>query len=213
MKTKGQNGLVAIAFVLGLLVCGCRHTTTKYSNLPGASPAGAALNPVALPNQRDPAWLKPPADLFTLGPGDRVEVEILGEPASRTTTIIAPDGKIYFNLLPGIDVWGATLGQAKALLEKELSNYVKEKPQVSVVLRGVESKRVWVLGRVQAPGVYAMTTPMTVLEAVSMAGGTLALSNYRDQEVAGFSEELADLPRSFVIRHGKLLPVDFQKLI
>src|SRR5437588_179578 len=120
MKTKGQSGFVVI--VLGLLVCGCRHTTLKYADLPGAAPEGAALNPVALPNQRDPAWLKPPTDLFTLGPGDRVELEILGEPASRTITIIAPDGKIYFNLLPGIDVWGATLAPAKALHEKELSN-------------------------------------------------------------------------------------------
>jgi len=66
--------------------------------------------------------------------------------------------KIYFNLLPGIDVWGATLSQTKALIENEFSNYVREKPQVTIVVRGIESKRIWVLGRVQAPGVYAMTT-------------------------------------------------------
>src|SRR5213075_3544856 len=144
---------------------------------------------------------------------DRLEIEVIGDPASRTITIVGPDGKIYFSLLPGIDVWGATLAQAKALLEQEFAKYVREKPQVGIVLRGIESKRVWILGRVQAPGVYAMTTPLTLLEALSMAGGTMSLANYQDQEAAGISEDLADLNHSFVIRQGKLLPVDFAGLL
>jgi protein involved in polysaccharide export with SLBB domain len=127
--------------------------------------------------------------------------------------MVAPDGKIYFNLLPGVDVWGLTLAQAKARLEDELSKFVRERPQVSLVLRTIESKRIWILGRVQAPGVYAMTMPTTVLEAISMAGGTMTLSNYRDQEAAGISEELADLRRSFLIRQGKLLPINFERLL
>jgi protein involved in polysaccharide export with SLBB domain len=94
-----------------------------------------------------------------------------------------------------------------------LANYVREKPQVSIILRGVESKRIWILGRVQAPGVYAMAAPMTLLEAISMAGGTLSLSNYRDQEAAGINQEMADLRHSFVIRQGKVLPVDFEHLL
>jgi protein involved in polysaccharide export with SLBB domain len=161
----------------------------------------------------DPAFLKPPAEPFTLGPGDKLEVELLGDPASRTMTIVGPDGKIYFSLLPGVDVWGMTLSQATAALQRELGRYVREQPQVSIVLRGVESKRIWILGRVQVPGVYAMATPTTVLEALSMAGGTLTLASYRDQEAAGISEELADLKRSFVLRNGKILPVDFHRLL
>jgi polysaccharide biosynthesis/export protein len=81
------------------------------------------------------------------------------------------------------------------------------------VLRGVESKRVWVLGRVQAPGVYALATPMTLLEALSLAGGTLGLSSFQNQSAGIVSDELADLRRSFVLRQGKLLPVDFQRLL
>ncbi len=46
-----------------------------------------------------------------------------------------------------------------------------------------------------------------------MAGGTLSLANYQDQEAAGIGEELADLSRSFVIRQGKLLPIDFAQLL
>src|ERR1051326_5978545 len=176
------------------------------------APAGT-LTKVTLANQLDPAWLQPSPDLFTLGPGDKVEIEILGEPTSRATTIVAPDGKLYFNLLPGIDVWGMTIMQAKAALERELSKYVKQQPQVSIVLRGIESKRIWVLGRVQAPGVYPIAGPTTLLEAISLAGGTLSLTSFRDQAAAGINQELADLRRSFVVRQGRLLPVDFNGLL
>jgi protein involved in polysaccharide export with SLBB domain len=81
------------------------------------------------------------------------------------------------------------------------------------VLRGVESKRIWILGRVQVPGVYPLAAPMTLLEAISTAGGTLGLSAFRDQSAAGMTEELADLRRSFVLRQGKLLPLNFERLL
>src|SRR6266850_1134578 len=213
----------AWVFLLVLLTA-CEHVQPQFGDLPttpGTEPSAsttgttnsAVLSPVALNKQIDPSWLQPPTQLFTLGPGDKLEIELLGEPTSRNTTIVAPDGKIYFNLLTGLDAWGLTLAQAKQRLESELGKYVRQQPQVSMVLRGVESKRVWVLGRVQVPGVYPLATPVTLLEALSVAGGTLSLSSFRDQSAAGMTEELADLRRSFVLRQGKLLPVDFQRLL
>jgi protein involved in polysaccharide export with SLBB domain len=208
--------LIAVAL---LLAAGCQHPRERYTDLNISSPATGAPDPpadassMASTNTIDPAWLQPPTELFTLGPGDRLELEIIGEPLSRTTTIVAPDGKIYFNLLPGVDVWGLTLIQAKARIERELAQYVRQQPQVSIVLREVESKRFWMLGRIQAPGVYPLAWPTTVLEAISLAGGTMSLAAYRDQEAAGVGEELADLQRSFIIRGGKLLPVDFSRLL
>jgi polysaccharide biosynthesis/export protein len=164
-------------------------------------------------NRIDPALLQPPAEPYTLGPGDRVEIALIGEPASKVISIVGPDGKLYFDLLPGLDVWGLTLKQTKALIEKQYSQFVREPPKVSIILREVASRRVWILGRVQAPGIYPMSGPMTLLEAISTAGGTMSLASYRDQEAAGVGEELADLKRSFVVRDGKLLPVNFERLI
>jgi protein involved in polysaccharide export with SLBB domain len=77
----------------------------------------------------------------------------------------------------------------------------------------VASKHIWILGRVQAPGIYPMTGPTTLLEALSEAGGSLSLTSYQDQDAAGVGAELADLQRSFVVRNGKLLPVDFSRLL
>jgi len=224
---RGPSALALVIILAALLGSGCKNPRPHYSDLPGAvtqsrtlagTPADAAsrggLSPVTLNNQIDPGWLHPPNELFTLGPGDKLEIELLGEPTSRSTTIVAPDGKIYFNLLPGVDVWGLTIAQAKQRLEGELyPKYVKQPLQVSLVLRAVESKRIWILGRVQAPGVYPLATPMTLIEGISMAGGTLSLSSFRDQSATGMNEELADLRRSFVLRQGKLLPIDFQRLL
>src|ERR1051326_3138395 len=166
-----KSGLFGVCLLV--LLTACKHTETQvqYSALepahsqdaasatsspaarsPETSPMAAiSPQPVALASKLDPGWLQPPSDPFTLGPGDRLEIEVIGDATSKTTTIVGPDGKIYFGILPGIDVWGATLTQAKALIEDGLSKYVREKPQVTIVLRGIESKRIWVLGRVQAP--------------------------------------------------------------
>jgi protein involved in polysaccharide export with SLBB domain len=210
---------VFYAVILGqVFLAGCRSPRDR---IPSFSPPhtvaekaeAAHLSQVDLTNRFDHSLLQPSTEPFTLGPGDRLQIQLLGEPASKTATVVAPDGKIYFSLLPGIDVWGLTLGQAKAQIERELSNYIKNQPQVSLVLREVQSKHVWILGDVQAPGIYPLSSPTTLLEAISLAGGTLNLSSFRQNEAFGASDELADLRRSFVLRQGKRVPVDFQRLI
>jgi protein involved in polysaccharide export with SLBB domain len=193
-------------------LAGCQHAPPPRPPPPAPVNTGIVAA-YAVTNQIDPAWLQPPLEAFTLGPGDRLEISLMGEAASKVLTVVGPDGKLYFDLLPGLDVWGLTLSQLKALIEKQYAQFVREPPKVSVVLREVASRHVWILGRVQAPGVYPMPGPMTVLEAVALSGGTMSLTSYRDQEAAGVGEELADLKRSFVVRQGKCLPVNFERLL
>ena len=111
-----------------------------------------------------------------------------------------------------------TLADTRALIERELLKYIKEQPQVSVTLHGVESQRVWLLGRLNKPGVYPMPAPMTLIEALSLAGGPSSssspLASLGGGPVSsGSSEEIADLRRSFVMRDGQMLPVDFHRLV
>jgi protein involved in polysaccharide export with SLBB domain len=161
---------------------------------------------VSTTNTVNPEWLQPSTNFFTLGPGDKLEIEILGDTSSRAITQVMPDGKIYYNLLPGIDVWGLTLPETRQVLEKALQQYLTS-PQVSLQLRGIDSTRVWVLGRVANPGVYPMVAPMTLLEAISNAGGSMTST------ASGTTEDLADLSHSFVVRNGERLPVNFDRLL
>ena len=58
-----------------------------------------------------------------------------------------------------------------------------------------------------------MAAPMTVLEAIALAGGTMSLAGSRESGAAQTGEEIADLRRAFVMRKGKMLPVDFERLL
>jgi len=212
--------LFGILAVAGLL--GCQSARGPRFDARVTSPATfIALTNLAIvtpTNQLNADLLKPPADRFKLGPGDRLEIEILGEPTSRATTVVGPDGKIYFHLLAGLDVWGLSISEAKARIEQGMLNYMREKPQVSVILRRVESQRVWLLGRLATPGIYALTNgPMTLIEALALAGGPTsptALASLRGGPATpSYSEDIADSHRSFVMRDGSVLPVDFYRLL
>ncbi|MBI5388400.1 MAG: SLBB domain-containing protein [Verrucomicrobia bacterium] len=170
-----------------------------------ASLSDAAFTVVTTSNRLEAEWLKPSTNLFRIGPGDLLEIEVLGDSTSKATAVVGPDGRIYYSLLPGTSVWGLTLTEAKQTLEKGLKRYLRVPPDISITLRSVGSRTVWILGNVNSPGVYSLSAPLTLLEAISGAGGTMG--------VAGAADGICDLQRSFVMRHGKLLPVDFDQLI
>jgi len=208
--------LWAACAVAAWLLCGCAShqpsADSQFSEL-GATPRGtnsqlvAAITPaLTVTNQLSPDLLRPGNQPFTLGPGDRIEIEVVGQPRSQELALVGPDGKVYYQLLPGLDVWGLTLAEAHALLEKELARYLAQ-PEVAVTLREVASKRVWLLGRLGRPGIYALTAPTTLLDSIAQAGGAA----HSTSQVT--TEELADLRHSFVMRQGQLLPVDFDRLL
>jgi protein involved in polysaccharide export with SLBB domain len=168
--------------------------------------AGGPGREFSLTNTLDPALLRPAATDFRLGPGDRVDIELIGQNEPVTSALVGPDGKIYFGLLPGLNVWGLTPREVRDLVEREVAKYVNH-PRVSVTLREVQSRRVWILGRVNTPGLYSLNSPTTLIEGISRAGGLMTSA------FTGTTEELADLRHSFVMRGGKYLPVNFERLV
>ena len=216
------NFLFAPALAGALLVfSGCANTPIPVAR-EGAPEAAPAASLVALtPEQTlDAALLQAPSTLFHLGPGDVVEIEVMGDVSTKASVTVGPDGKIYYYLLAGLDVWGLTLSEAREKLGTELQKYVREKPVVSLSLRTVASQRVWLLGRLNTPGVFTLNGPTTLLDAIAQAGGlssptalsSLAASLGLNTATASVPES-ADLSRSFLIRDGRVMRVDFQKLL
>src|SRR4051812_8035524 len=92
-----SNVQIAALIVLLPLLASCSHTRTRatYAELQGTGPVQPAasiapaekMQAVDLPKKLDPTWFQPPADLYTLGPGDRLDIEIIGDPASKSTTV------------------------------------------------------------------------------------------------------------------------------
>ncbi len=212
MKNACLLGLTALllAWMTGCATSGgnsaAHSAKEKSTSYPALAPRATNLTTVKLQNPLSPDLLRPESTPFTLGPGDALDLEIVGTPTSRMTTRVGPDGKIYYNLLPGLDVWGLTLAQTRELLEKEMGKYLTQ-PKISVNLRTVGSKYVWLLGRLNKPGVYATAGGMSLLESISLAGGPARSTSEAS------SAEMADLRHSFIVRQGKFLPVDFYKLL
>jgi polysaccharide export outer membrane protein len=210
LRRLGAKALAYLLMAVGLveLISGCATSSKPHfdDSAVFSNPSNVVTG-ITLTNQLSPDLLRAPNNLFTLGPGDAVEIEILGNVASRVLTTVGLDGKIYYQLLPGLDVWGLTLEQTRELLEKELANYLRT-PQVALTLRTIASKHVWMLGRLNRPGIYPIAGTMTLLESLALAGGTSRSASSTDT-----SQDLADLKHSFLVREGQFLPVDFYRLL
>jgi polysaccharide export outer membrane protein len=208
-----------LAAVVILSGCATPPLPIAQAGAPEVTPV-TGLTDVFSEQAFDAALLQAPASLFRLGPGDVLELEVMGDVSTRATVTVGPDGKIYYYLLSGLDVWGLTLAEVRARLGTELQKYVREKPVVSLSLRTVASQRVWLLGRVNSPGVYVLSGPTTLLDAIAQSGG-LSSSSPLTSLAASLglntantaSPESADLSRSFIIRQGQVLRVDFQRLL
>jgi polysaccharide biosynthesis/export protein len=228
MKTKNHFARLICAALLAAAVAALSSCSSYGPSFdPYAKPAAGGKGNLGSPDfstvdasQRIPArWLKPSQDSYRLGPGDELLIEIVGIENSTSTTFVTPDGKLYFQNINGARVKGLTLPELKKLLEKDLGKWYHS-PQVSVSLSAVKSQRVWILGHVVSPGIYPLSRPMTLLEAISTAGGLSSASvssitpaTASTSEISSVTEELADLRRSFLIRDGKYVPVDFYGLI
>jgi protein involved in polysaccharide export with SLBB domain len=123
------------------------------------------------------AFFDKPASVapFTLKPGDQINLKFYYTPEMNDSQTIRPDGKISLQLLGDVDVAGKTPEQLRQELTNAYSGHLKS-PDVAVVVRGMNERRVYVGGEVNRPGAIILPGSMTVLEAIMDAGGFNALT-------------------------------------
>jgi len=121
----------------------------------------------------------PPAtDDTTLGPGDVFSVRVYGEDAMTGSHQVAPDGTIHFPLLGAVQVGGLEPTEVAQKIQSALvEGDLLRDPHVSVYVEAYASKRVSVVGAVANPGTFALEPGMTVVQAISMAGGFSSLAD------------------------------------
>ena len=143
---------------------------------------------------------------LTLGPGDVVNFAFYGKPGlTRSDVTIEPDGRISYLQAQGVMASGLTIEELREKMTAELARF-HQRPRIVVTPGAFKSKKFFVLGKVVNKGAFGLDRPMTVLEAVAQAGG-LETGLFQLNTI-----ELADLPRSFLIRQNQRVPVDFEKL-
>jgi polysaccharide export outer membrane protein len=103
-------------------------------------------------------------------PNDKLTIDVYKNPDLSRQVTVQPDGLISISLVQSIQAAGLTPAQLKMELEKRLKEYL-EVPTVTVIIDAIQSYRVYVTGKVQKPGMIMSERPLTVLQALSLAGG------------------------------------------
>lgn len=110
-------------------------------------------------------------DDYQIGAGDVLQISVWKEPeASVPSAVVRPDGKISIPLLKEVDVLGVTPRQAEAVITEGLSKLINS-PEVTVIVTTINSKKIYVVGAAKKEGPLAYTYRMTVMQAISEAGG------------------------------------------
>lgn len=128
--------------------------------------------PLAGPVQSQTATAPPAEDefVFRLGPADSIQVWLWEEPDLGSGATVRPDGRITLPLINEVEVTGKTPTELQEELTEKYSMFLGD-PVVSVIVTQIGSLNINILGEVQSEGRYSLVQPLTILDAISMAGG------------------------------------------
>ena len=116
------------------------------------------------------AEIRLPESRYVIGPGDVLEISVWKDQELTRSVKVLPDGHIAFPLIGQIQAAGKSLDQLTAELKQKLERFVPD-VTLSILIAQVGSMYVYVIGRVNRPGHFALTSEINVLQALSMAGG------------------------------------------
>ena len=164
--------LAAIAALVGPALAGSsqekNQDNTRTTQTASARPVTERPEPVSVP-------VKAGKD-YVIGADDVLDVSVWKEQELTRTLQVRPDGKISMPLVGDVQAAGLTPGQLSQSIGEKLKKYLTA-PQVTVILTQINSQRVYVIGEVTRPGAYPVLPGMTILQAISSAGGLTQFAN------------------------------------
>lgn len=147
----------------------------------GAVPALAqapASAPAPAPGQAQPAQAASAQATYTINPGDELEIYVWGEERLQRMLRVLPDGTIAFPLVGQLRVQGLLLQDVERLVSERLKGqYRGEVPNVTASIRNPSGLLFSVMGKVRSPGAFTPGRNVTVLDAISLAGGPAEFAN------------------------------------
>ena len=120
--------------------------------------------------QSDSAATKPHDDSFVIGNDDMLAINVWKEPDISRSVPVRSDGKISLPLVGEVKAAGETPLKLEQDLTARLKNYIDE-PEVTVIVQQINSQKFNILGQVTRPGSFTLTSSLTVLDAIALAGG------------------------------------------
>jgi len=112
---------------------------------------------------------------YIIGPEDVLEITVWRNADLSKIVAVRPDGRISLPLIGDVVAVGRTAVQLTDVISAKLKEY-KENPQVSIIVKDVNSYVIYVLGEVSRPGKYPLKSKTTLLQAITIAGGFTPLA-------------------------------------
>lgn len=112
---------------------------------------------------------------YRIGVEDELQISVWREPELSSQVVVRPDGKITLPLINDIVVTGLTTDELQTLLAQKLKTFVNE-PQVTVTVRNIRSRKVYIVGQALRQGSFPLNGTKTVLELIAEAGGLNAFA-------------------------------------
>ncbi|TNC82154.1 MAG: sugar transporter [Oleiphilus sp.] len=110
-------------------------------------------------------------DAYRVQAGDVLSISVWNEPELERDVLVLPDHTIAFPLVGVLPLQGKSVKEIAATLGSALTRYIPD-ANVHVAVKQVRGNKIFVIGKVARPGEFPLETPLTVLQALSMAGGT-----------------------------------------
>ena len=155
---------------------------------PGAGGSASTTSPASmaagLPAERSPLIV---TSDYMIGPEDVLEITVWRNADLSKVVAVRPDGRISLPLVGDVTAVGRTAAALAEDISSRLKDY-KENPQVSIVVREVNSYSVFVLGEVMRPGKYPLKSKTTLLQAITLAGGFTGVAARNKLVVFRFGE-------------------------
>jgi polysaccharide biosynthesis/export protein len=115
---------------------------------------------------------------YRITAGDTLDVKFFNFPTLDDNVTVRPDGKISLRLVDDVAAEGLTPQELDAELTKRFTAKLNEDPELSVILRSFENQRIYVSGEVAQPGELTLRNKLTVMQAVTAAGGTKSSASH-----------------------------------
>jgi polysaccharide export outer membrane protein len=182
-------------------------TNGNSKPLPPVGTVGSSSSPSA-PSPSTPSPSAAPND-YRLAAGDKLRVEVYKDAQLSQSLQIRPDGKVTLPLIGDIVAVDLTPIQLRDRISTSLKEYITN-PVVTVIVVEASPTTVYVMGEVTTPGSIPMRGPMTVLQALAMAGGFKEFANTKAirilRRAGGKTEETIPFNYNDAIK-GKSAPV------
>ncbi|HEY3383886.1 MAG TPA: polysaccharide biosynthesis/export family protein [Vicinamibacterales bacterium] len=120
----------------------------------------------------------PPPPGYVIGPDDILQVLYWREKDVSAEVIVRPDGMISLPLLNDVQAAGLTPEQLRDKVNEAAKKFFED-PNVTINIKQINSRKVFITGSVAKPGPYPLTAATSVLQLIAMAGG---LTEFADQK-------------------------------